>query len=56
LIIAYIALKSNSCIKDRENELALQIEVLNKDCIKGKECNNKRTDQKEKTFDINSII
>jgi len=56
LRISYIALKSNSCIDDNKKDLAIQIKILNKECIKWKKCENKTFNPNEDTFDLYSNI
>jgi hypothetical protein len=52
LIIAYIVLKSNSCIQEEEWLLAVELNIYNEICIKWEECDNKTFDEKEKVFDL----
>jgi hypothetical protein len=49
-------LKSNSCIEENKNELALQIKILDKKCSEWKKCDNKNFDKLEKIFDFDSKI
>jgi len=54
--IAYIALKANSCIEEEKTNLALQIEILDKECIEWKECIKKDFNIDEDTFDLSVNI
>ena len=56
LRIAYIALKSNSCIEDKDIDLSIKIKIFNKECSEWSKCENIIFDPLEDTFDLDWII
>ena len=57
LRIAYIALKANSCVEEELNELAVNIDKLNKVCLlEDENCTNKDFSLDEDTFDFSADV
>ena len=57
LIIAYIALKANSCVEEEYNELAVNIDIFDKTCSIGQvNCEKTKFPFWEETFDFSADV
>jgi hypothetical protein len=58
--MAFVALKANSCIDLRENNLALKMEIFDKTCdlrkVNKRQCNLSILESHEDVFDFNSVV
>jgi len=57
LLLAFKALKANSCIEKQENNLALQMQIFDKKCrLWDKKCNISNLQDPKNTYDFNANI